>query len=92
MGHAYRWPGVCGWLQRPRTLLLSYSSLPLLPWLTLAPPQAGMAYFPNTPALHLLYANYLLHVKADGPASRTQLQVCSAPCTQGSLARDVTAC
>jgi len=37
--------------------------------------KAGMATFPNDPHLLILYANFLMEVKHDGPASRTQLQL-----------------
>ena len=40
-------------------------------------PQAGMQLFPNHPYLHILYANFLLEVRKDGPAARTQLQLAS---------------
>ncbi|GLI61938.1 hypothetical protein VaNZ11_004468 [Volvox africanus] len=39
--------------------------------------KAGMQVFPNTPFLLILYANFLLEVRKDGPASRTQLQQAS---------------
>ncbi|KAG2497251.1 hypothetical protein HYH03_004835 [Edaphochlamys debaryana] len=39
--------------------------------------KAGMRVFPNTPFLLILYANFLLEVRKDGPASRTQLQLAS---------------
>lgn len=34
-----------------------------------------MATFPGDPFLHLLYANFLLEVAHNAPASRTQLQL-----------------
>lgn len=34
-----------------------------------------MAYFPDDPFLLLLNANFLMEVRKDGPASRTQLQI-----------------
>lgn len=37
--------------------------------------QCGMARFPNDPTLLVMYANYLLDVKKDGQAARTQLQL-----------------
>ncbi|PNW79942.1 hypothetical protein CHLRE_08g373200v5 [Chlamydomonas reinhardtii] len=37
--------------------------------------RAGQTYFPNSPFLLLLYANFVLEVKRDGPAARTQLQL-----------------
>ncbi len=37
--------------------------------------KAGMQNFSNNPFLYILYANFLLEVKKDGPASRTQLQL-----------------
>lgn len=37
--------------------------------------KAGMLAFPNKPFLHILYANFLLAVKKDGPGSRTHLQL-----------------
>ncbi|KAG2423294.1 hypothetical protein HXX76_015443 [Chlamydomonas incerta] len=37
--------------------------------------KAGMQTFPNHPYLLILYANFLLEVRKDGPASRTQLQL-----------------
>ncbi|KAG2423934.1 hypothetical protein HXX76_014875 [Chlamydomonas incerta] len=39
--------------------------------------RAGMAVFPNHPTLLILYANFLLEVRKDGPAARTQLQLAS---------------
>ncbi|KAG2443480.1 hypothetical protein HXX76_001833 [Chlamydomonas incerta] len=39
--------------------------------------KAGMQLFPNHPYLHILYANFLLEVRKDGPAARTQLQLAS---------------
>lgn len=36
-----------------------------------------MQLFPNDPFLLILYANFLMEVKHDGPASRTQLQIAS---------------
>ncbi|KAG2497227.1 hypothetical protein HYH03_004816 [Edaphochlamys debaryana] len=39
--------------------------------------KAGVRVFPNTPFLLILYANFLLEVRKDGPASRTQLQLAS---------------
>lgn len=39
--------------------------------------QAGMQVFPNQPMLLILYANFLMEVRMDGPASRTQLQIAS---------------
>ena len=39
--------------------------------------QAGMMVFPNNPTLLILYANFLLEVRKDGPAARTQLQLAS---------------
>ena len=36
-----------------------------------------MRMFPNNPYLHILYANFLLEVRKDGPAARTQLQLAS---------------
>lgn len=48
--------------------------------LTLARPppsalQCGMAVFPGEVGLLILFANYLMEVKRDGPAARTQLQL-----------------
>lgn len=37
--------------------------------------KAGLATFPNDPQLLILYANFLMEVRKDGLASRTQLQV-----------------
>lgn len=37
--------------------------------------KAGMATFANEPTLLILYANFLMEVRKDGPASRTQLQI-----------------
>ncbi|KAG2431591.1 hypothetical protein HYH02_013284 [Chlamydomonas schloesseri] len=37
--------------------------------------KAGQLYYPNSPFLLLLYANFVLEVKKDGPAARTQLQL-----------------
>ncbi|GIL74346.1 hypothetical protein Vretifemale_4273, partial [Volvox reticuliferus] len=37
--------------------------------------RAGMLTFPNSPFLYVLYANFLLEVRKDGPAARTQLQL-----------------
>ncbi|KAG2445381.1 hypothetical protein HXX76_000003 [Chlamydomonas incerta] len=37
--------------------------------------RAGQTYFPNSPFLLLLYANFVLEVRKDGPAARTQLQL-----------------
>ncbi|EFJ46271.1 hypothetical protein VOLCADRAFT_93382 [Volvox carteri f. nagariensis] len=37
--------------------------------------RAGMLTFPNSPFLNVMYANYLLSVRKDGPAARTQLQL-----------------
>ncbi|GLI62827.1 hypothetical protein VaNZ11_005578, partial [Volvox africanus] len=37
--------------------------------------KCGMATFPNNVELLILYANYLMEVKRDGPAARTQLQL-----------------
>ncbi|GIL48962.1 hypothetical protein Vafri_5459 [Volvox africanus] len=37
--------------------------------------KCGMATFPNNVELLILYANYLMGVKRDGPAARTQLQL-----------------
>ncbi|KAG2443479.1 hypothetical protein HXX76_001832 [Chlamydomonas incerta] len=39
--------------------------------------KAGMRMFANNPYLHILYANFLLEVRKDGPAARTQLQLAS---------------
>ncbi|KAG2443202.1 hypothetical protein HYH02_009279 [Chlamydomonas schloesseri] len=39
--------------------------------------KAGMQLFPAHPYLHILYANFLLEVRKDGPAARTQLQLAS---------------
>ncbi len=39
--------------------------------------KAGMQTFPKSPFLLILYANFLLEVRKDGPASRTQLQLAS---------------
>ncbi|GIL67639.1 hypothetical protein Vafri_20979 [Volvox africanus] len=39
--------------------------------------KAGMQAFPNDPYLLILYANFLLEVRKDGPAARTQLQLAS---------------
>eukprot|EP00198_Chlamydomonas_reinhardtii_P005487 XP_001694823.1 predicted protein [Chlamydomonas reinhardtii] len=39
--------------------------------------RAGMMVFPNNPTLLILYANFLLEVRKDGPAARTQLQLAS---------------
>ncbi|GFR42352.1 hypothetical protein Agub_g3047, partial [Astrephomene gubernaculifera] len=37
--------------------------------------RAGMQAFPGRPFLLILHANFLLHVRRDGPAARTQLQL-----------------
>ena len=37
--------------------------------------KAGLATFPNNPQLLILYANFMMEVRRDSPASRTQLQV-----------------
>ncbi|GFR46148.1 hypothetical protein Agub_g7674, partial [Astrephomene gubernaculifera] len=37
--------------------------------------KAGMQVFPNSPHLLILYANFMLEVRKDGPAARTQLQL-----------------
>ncbi|EFJ47903.1 hypothetical protein VOLCADRAFT_104960 [Volvox carteri f. nagariensis] len=37
--------------------------------------KAGLQTFPNAPHLLILYANFVLEVRKDGPASRTQLQL-----------------
>ena len=37
--------------------------------------KAGLATFPNDPQLLILYANFMMEVRKDGPASRTQLVV-----------------
>ena len=37
--------------------------------------KAGLATFPNDPQLLILYANFMMEVRRDSPASRTQLQV-----------------
>ncbi|KAG2441028.1 hypothetical protein HXX76_003881 [Chlamydomonas incerta] len=37
--------------------------------------KAGLQSMPSSPFLYILYANFLLEVKKDGPASRTQLQL-----------------
>ncbi|KAG2443224.1 hypothetical protein HYH02_009297 [Chlamydomonas schloesseri] len=37
--------------------------------------KAGMQLFPTDPFLLILYANFLLEVRKDGPAARTQLQL-----------------
>ncbi|GIL69032.1 hypothetical protein Vretifemale_11, partial [Volvox reticuliferus] len=37
--------------------------------------KCGMATFPNNVELLILYANFLMEVKRDGPAARTQLQL-----------------
>ncbi|KAG2450421.1 hypothetical protein HYH02_004923 [Chlamydomonas schloesseri] len=37
--------------------------------------KAGLQAMPSSPFLYILYANFLLEVKKDGPASRTQLQL-----------------
>ena len=37
--------------------------------------QAGLATFPNSPQLLILYGNFLMEVRKDGPASRAQLQL-----------------
>ncbi|GFR45040.1 hypothetical protein Agub_g6410 [Astrephomene gubernaculifera] len=39
--------------------------------------QAGMQVYPDAPFLHILYANFLLEVRKDGPAARTHLQLAS---------------
>ncbi|KAG2487340.1 hypothetical protein HYH03_014056 [Edaphochlamys debaryana] len=39
--------------------------------------KAGIQTYPNKPFLLILYANFVLEVKKDGPASRTQLQLAS---------------
>ncbi|KAG2443203.1 hypothetical protein HYH02_009280 [Chlamydomonas schloesseri] len=39
--------------------------------------KAGMRLFNNNAYLHILYANFLLEVRKDGPAARTQLQLAS---------------
>ncbi|KAG2434419.1 hypothetical protein HYH02_012249 [Chlamydomonas schloesseri] len=39
--------------------------------------RAGMSVYSNNPTLLILYANFLLEVKRDGPAARTQLQLAS---------------
>lgn len=39
--------------------------------------QAGMARFPGTPAVLILYADHIIHVKKEPRAARTQLQVAS---------------
>ncbi|KAG2493141.1 hypothetical protein HYH03_008565 [Edaphochlamys debaryana] len=39
--------------------------------------KAGLQAFPGKPHLMILYANFILEVKKDGPASRTQLQLAS---------------
>ncbi|GIM12312.1 hypothetical protein Vretimale_15676, partial [Volvox reticuliferus] len=39
--------------------------------------KAGMLAFSNNPYLLILYANFLLEVRKDGPAARTQLQLAS---------------
>lgn len=36
--------------------------------------RAGLATYPNNPSLLILYANFMMEVRKDGPASRTQLQ------------------
>ncbi len=36
-----------------------------------------MAVYPNTPMLLILNANFVMEVRKDGPASRTQLQIAS---------------
>ncbi len=41
--------------------------------------QAGLMRFPTSPHLLLLYANFLMEVRHDGPAARAQLQVCKGP-------------
>ncbi|EFJ48000.1 hypothetical protein VOLCADRAFT_91579 [Volvox carteri f. nagariensis] len=37
--------------------------------------KAGLQTFPNAPHLLILYANYMLEVRKDGPSARTQLQL-----------------
>ncbi|GLC59118.1 hypothetical protein PLESTB_001450200 [Pleodorina starrii] len=37
--------------------------------------KAGLQTFPNAPHLLILYANFVLEVRKDGPAARTQLQL-----------------
>ncbi|GLC68270.1 hypothetical protein PLESTF_000670100 [Pleodorina starrii] len=37
--------------------------------------KAGLQAFPNAPHLLILYANFVLEVRKDGPAARTQLQL-----------------
>lgn len=37
--------------------------------------KAGMLTFPSDPQLLIVYANFLLAVRKDGPAARTQLQL-----------------
>ncbi|GIM04910.1 hypothetical protein Vretimale_9369 [Volvox reticuliferus] len=37
--------------------------------------KAGLQSFPNAPHLLILYANFVLEVRKDGPAARTQLQL-----------------
>jgi len=37
--------------------------------------QCGMARFPNTPFLLVMYANFLLETRKDGQAARTQVQL-----------------
>ena len=36
--------------------------------------RAGLATYPNNPSLLILFSNFLMEVRKDGPASRTQLQ------------------
>ncbi len=38
-------------------------------------PQCGMAVFPNNVFLLVVYANFVLEARKDGPAARTQLQL-----------------
>lgn len=37
--------------------------------------QCGMARLPNNPSLRVMYANYLIEVRKDGQAARTQMQL-----------------
>ena len=39
--------------------------------------QAGLATFPNDPLLNIVFANFLLEVSHDEPASRSQIIVSS---------------
>lgn len=56
-------PGAVGW----RRLTLPGSPPP--------PPQCGMARFPNESILLIVYANFVISVRKDAQAGRTQLQL-----------------